>query len=207
MIVTKYPQSCLVIEESGRRLVIDPGSFVADKYSPEDLGPIDLVLITHEHSDHLDLAYLDQILSKNPKAEVWGNQSVADLISKYINKVVVDGEINQFYKINIKSVDIPHVLMPNGQPGPHNTGYIISDILFHPGDGLETIETVDVVAAPLAGPDISPKDVVEFIKKTNAKKVIPIHYDYWPAKPDMFTNLFSSDVQYLVLENGQSLEL
>ena len=54
MRVTKYPQSCLVVETDGVRLLIDPGVFVTASYEPDDLGEIDAVLYTHRHADHVD---------------------------------------------------------------------------------------------------------------------------------------------------------
>lgn len=207
MKITKYPQSCLVVEDKGVRLVIDPGSFVADKYEARELGNINLILITHEHKDHLDISYLNDIIELNPGVEIWANQSVANLIPTYITKVVTDANEYNFRSMIIRSVYIKHVLMPNGDPGPENTGYIINDIFFHPGDGIDTNESADIVAAPLAGPDISPKDVIEFIKCTQAKTVVPIHYDYWPAKPRMFEHLIANNIKYIILNNGQSVNL
>jgi L-ascorbate metabolism protein UlaG (beta-lactamase superfamily) len=54
MKITKYPQSCLLLEKNGQRIVIDPGKFFAEKYSFAELGEISAVLYTHRHGDHLD---------------------------------------------------------------------------------------------------------------------------------------------------------
>ncbi len=74
MKVTKYPQSCLVIEKDGKRAVIDPGSLVLPKYKASDILPIDLILITHEHQDHADPALIDQLLAAK-KVPVVANAS------------------------------------------------------------------------------------------------------------------------------------
>ena len=52
MNITKYPQSCIVIENGSERLIIDPGSLVNPKFTTESLLPVDAILITHEHQDH-----------------------------------------------------------------------------------------------------------------------------------------------------------
>ena len=48
MELIKYGHACVVLEQDGRRLVIDPGML-----TPEDaLAGADGVLVTHEHADH-----------------------------------------------------------------------------------------------------------------------------------------------------------
>lgn len=44
MRLTRYPQSCLLIEEpDGGRVLVDPGRFVAEAYDLDDLGEVDAV--------------------------------------------------------------------------------------------------------------------------------------------------------------------
>ena len=54
MKIYKYLHSCLVLEENGKRLLIDPGafSFLEGLLKPEDIGPVDAILLTHQHLDH-----------------------------------------------------------------------------------------------------------------------------------------------------------
>src|SRR3989344_8469945 len=65
----KFLHSCILIESGAERLLIDPGefSFVEGLLSPEDLPPIDIVLLTHEHGDHYNPDILRTIsLRKKP---------------------------------------------------------------------------------------------------------------------------------------------
>ena len=59
MKIKKLGHCCLVIETNGKRIMTDPGSFT-DKQTEEQ--NIDLILITHEHSDHFHIESLKKVL-------------------------------------------------------------------------------------------------------------------------------------------------
>ncbi|HUC88076.1 MAG TPA: MBL fold metallo-hydrolase [Candidatus Binatia bacterium] len=210
MKVTKYPQSCLLIEKDGKCLLIDPGSLVTPAYQASDLLPIDGILITHEHSDHIDPTLIRSLL-ESKKVPIIGNASTAKAFDGLITKVIEDGEEFDLAGFHLKARDLPHCAMVTGDPGPQNTGYVIDGTFFDPGDGI-SIETVkvDSAAVPIAGPDISPRDIYSFINQIGCKTVIPIHYDYFPADPKFYANLLknmNSPVKVLVLNNGESTDL
>jgi len=208
MKVTKYPQSCLIIENDGKRALIDPGAFVTAKYSVSDLLPLDLVLITHEHEDHIDPALLNQILA-DTKIPVVANASTAKLLGDKVTNIIEDKQSVEIAGFKITARELPHCLMVNGSEGPQNTGYVINDYFFHPGDGIKIADfQIDKTAVPIAGPDISPKDVFDFIKDVGANTVIPIHYDFFKENPEMLKNeYFFPGVNAVILENGETAEI
>src|SRR3989344_9659424 len=78
MKITKYGHCCLLIEVNEKKLLIDPGSY---SEIPK-LEGIDLVLITHEHQDHLHVQSLQKIIADNPDARVITNGSVGKILEK-----------------------------------------------------------------------------------------------------------------------------
>ena len=55
MKITKYPQSCLMVETNNKKILIDAGGL---KYQDKFLDywkNVDLVLITHKHGDHIKI--------------------------------------------------------------------------------------------------------------------------------------------------------
>ena len=73
MKITKFPQSCLLIETKGKKILVDPGNL---KYKEEyfDIwNNVDIILITHKHPDHCNTEILENSFNKlnspvlNPK--------------------------------------------------------------------------------------------------------------------------------------------
>jgi L-ascorbate metabolism protein UlaG (beta-lactamase superfamily) len=207
MKVTKYPQSCLLLEKNERRIVIDPGSFFAAAFSPDVLGDVSAVLYTHQHADHYDEALAKQFIDMG--VAVYGNDAVAALVGERA-KIVTSGQSFNVGGFEIMPHDLPHCEMVDGSAGPPNTGYIIDGNFFHAGDGIET-EGVHVanMAVAITGPSISFRDAALFAQSVGARKVIPMHYDnvsLFIANPHGFERAFAG-AEVIVLENGQSVEL
>lgn len=210
MKVTKYPQSCLIIEKNGKRLCIDPGELVSAKYDAQDLLPVDAILITHEHEDHVDQALLHELVGSD-EVPVYANQSTKNLLGDAVTQVVMDGEEFEAAGLKIVARELPHCLMVDGSAGPQNTGYVIDGVFFHAGDGI-ALDGLHVASAaiPIAGPDISARDVFAFIKQLRCQTVVPIHYDYFQENPRILASMapgVTPGVKFVLLDHGQSAEL
>ncbi|HEX4662418.1 MAG TPA: MBL fold metallo-hydrolase [Candidatus Saccharimonadales bacterium] len=208
-LVTKYPQSCLLLEKGGKRLLIDPGSFVTQKYQTTDLLPVDGILITHEHVDHADPALLAELTAKS--IPVIANQSTKNLLGDIITQVIIDQEEVELVGFRVIARELPHSLMLDGSPGPQNTGYVIDGVFFHPGDGKEIKKLiVSSAAIPIAGPDMSFRDSVDFALQLGCKRIIPVHNDVAGLNPETFKTFVSRSnlpFEIIPLQNGESTEL
>jgi len=205
MRVTKYPQSCLVVEVDGTRLVIDPGTLVTARHDIDELGPLDAVLYTHRHHDHLDVEVVDRLLERD--TTLFGNADVVELVGAARCTLVEDGRPFAVGGVEIVPHDLPHVVMVDGAPGPPNTGFVVADTLFHPGDGIELSGlTVQAAAIPIAGPSISFRDAYRFVRQLGAGHVVPIHYDVFLADPGHFSRVCDL-AEVHVLADTESIEL
>jgi L-ascorbate metabolism protein UlaG (beta-lactamase superfamily) len=205
MKVTRYFQSCLLVEDNGVRVLIDPSG--QEKERLGDFGKLDAVFYTHEHSDHFD-ADMARDFVEQGMAPVYANVSTAKLIEAS-KTVIGDGQEYDVKGLKIKAVELPHCLMVDGSKSVQNTGYLINSRLFHPGDGKELAGLkVDTLAVPINGPDISLKDAYAFCMQVAAKQVIPIHYDYLGGNPDFLgSSLNKKGVKVHAMTIGDSLEL
>ncbi len=208
MKITRYFQSCLLIENNGRRILIDPSK--DDEQTVYRLGELDAVFYTHEHTDHFD-AQMAQIFVEQGIAPVYANDSTAKHIQAS-KSVVENGKSYEVGGFKIKAIELPHCLLPDGSQGPQNTGYLVNDRFFHPGDGKELKDlSVDTLALPITGPDVSMKDCFFFAKQVSAKYVIPIHYDKLGANPEIYKSFASRftifNFKFHNLSHGQSVEV
>ena len=79
MKITKYGHCCFLVEERGLRILFDPGIYSSGQEAVRDL---DILLITHSHTDHFDVQYFQRIVANNPKATVITNSEVGKELEK-----------------------------------------------------------------------------------------------------------------------------
>src|ERR1700690_2016484 len=96
MKITKIGHCCLLIEEGGKRILTDPGSYSTGQ---DELKDIDLVIISHEHQDHLHVDSVKKIFANNPQAKIISNSAVAKILSaENIACEVVEGTSKTDFK-------------------------------------------------------------------------------------------------------------
>jgi L-ascorbate metabolism protein UlaG (beta-lactamase superfamily) len=184
MKVTRYFQSCLLVEDGDVRVILDPSANDADNF--DNFGKLDAVIYTHEHSDHFDPELTAKFADAGVK--VYANASTAKQMKSPPSKVVTDGLKWDINGMSVEAKELPHCLMVDGSTSVQNTGYLLAGKFFHPGDGVELEGfSAEVAAVPITGPDISLKDSFVFSRNLSAKLVIPIHYDFIGTKPEVFS--------------------
>ncbi|CAN5917458.1 MBL fold metallo-hydrolase [soil metagenome] len=206
MRVTKYAQSCMVVEHpDGGRLLIDPGNVAMDAVGFDDLGAIDAVLFTHRHADHFDPRAVAAILET--AAPIYANADVCAQIDGGAATPIADGQTFTAAGIEIVAHDMPHVEMVDGSAGPPNTGFVLDGRLLHPGDAVDVGSVrVSAVAVPIAGPSISFRRAYQMIEAVRADIAVPIHYDLFLADPQQFAR-FCDIAQVVVLADGETTEV
>lgn len=205
MRVTKYPQSCVVVEhEDGGRLLLDPGNVAMDAHGFDDFGAVDAVLFTHMHPDHFDPRAVEASLERD--LPIHANADVCGRIDGPTT-TVADGEAFTAAGVPIVARYMPHVEMVDGSAGPPNTGYVIDGRLLHPGDSLRVAGvTVDTLAVPIAGPSVSFRGAYVAVESTGASTAVPIHYDTFLADPQQFAR-FCDLASVVVLGDGESADV
>lgn len=175
MKITKLGHCCLVIEINGLTILTDPGMWTTEQ---NQVKGVDVVLITHEHADHLHLESLKIVLANNPQAAVYTNTSVGKILAEAgISHQVIDkGATTTIKDVLLESFECPHEPVYLTVPMPQNTGYRIDGKLFYPGDSFTNPHVpVEFLALPVAGPWLRLEQAVDFAKLLKPKKCFPIH--------------------------------
>ncbi len=188
MKITKFGHACLLIEEGEARILIDPGAFSKDVVA-ENLNAI---LITHNHQDHLDIDLLKSILSKNAAVQVITVAEVGASLEEagVAFATIEDGEELMVAGVSVRSFGKHHSYIYGETPKCQNTGFMIANRLYHPGDSLHQPEVpVEILALPVAGPWMRISEAIDYAKAVKPKAVIPIHD--WFIRPEV-TAMFRS---------------
>lgn len=181
MTIKKFLHSCVVMEEQGKRLLFDPGLFVfiENTLQPEDIGGVDVVVITHLHPDHYYPEALQKLFSVKPFTVVASEEIVRALAAdapEIPTQSIAPGEEKNVAGFTIKAFDVPHERIPIACP--HNMGYMVNHLVYHPGDSYvvpDGLGQVHTLLLPNGGPWATTQQTVDFARAVQPFQVIPIH--------------------------------
>ncbi len=175
MEVTKLGHCCLLIKVDGLTILTDPGTFSTAQDSVTDL---DLILITHEHADHLHVDSLKRVLANNGGAKVMTNSAVGKILAtEGIAHAVLEGSAStEVGGVAIAACDGKHEEIFEEYGQVQNTGFFIADKLFYPGDSFTVPgKPVDILALPVAGPWARMPDVIRYALHVKPRAAFPVH--------------------------------
>lgn len=178
MLIRKYLHSCLLIEDKGKKLLIDPGtfSFAEGKIKPSDIGPVDAIVITHNHHDHYSLEAVRVIARMRSPVILAGEEIGGLLEGESLNyQPISGGEVIKVAGFTIRSFEASHGPLPAVLP--NNLGFLVNETILHPGDSYNVHDAgrLEVLALPVAGPWARLVDSLEFAQRLKPKTIIPIH--------------------------------
>ena len=175
MRLTKFGHSCLLVEEGGARVLLDPGSF---SEGFETLEGLTAVCLTHQHVDHVDPERVRPLLDRNPGVRVVSDEGSAEALGEAGAdvEVVHDGDELALGGLALRVVGRDHAAVHPEVPVVPNVGYLVGGRLFHPGDSLTVPgEPVEVLAVPAGAPWLKLADAVDYLRKVGPRVAVPVH--------------------------------
>ena len=179
MRITHLGHSCLLVEAGGQRILLDPGAF-----SPAVAGVtgLDVILVTHQHADHLDLQQLPALLEINPQARLYAEPQAAAVMEEAGIAVehMAAGNVLTFGPVQVTSVGEMHALINEALPRIGNLGVVLraegEPSLFHPGDAYDGEPgQIDILALPLNAPWTASRDTIAFAQRISPRVCVPVH--------------------------------
>jgi L-ascorbate metabolism protein UlaG (beta-lactamase superfamily) len=174
MRVTKHHHAALSVHESGKSLVIDPGSFTDPLV---DLGDVVAIVLTHEHPDHWTPDHLDRLLRNSPDMPIFGPEGVAKAAAGYDITVVHPGDTVTVAPFTLRFFGGTHAVIHETIPVIDNVGVLVNDELYYPGDSFAVPKGVDVklLAAPIGAPWLKVGEAMDFVLAVAPRRAFGTH--------------------------------
>lgn len=208
MKITKLGHCCLVIEEGGINIMTDPGAWTTAQTEQKN---INIILITHEHQDHLHIDSLKTVLKNNPQAQVITNSGVGKILEKekIAYTLLEDGNSKIFDNILIEGFGKIHAHIYKTIPQVINTGYYISNRFFYPGDSFYIPpKPVEILALPVAGTWMKISEAIDYALALKPKHAFPVHDGmlkfFGPSHLLPQKILASQGINFIIPEEGKN---
>jgi L-ascorbate metabolism protein UlaG (beta-lactamase superfamily) len=192
--LTWLGHATVLLEIGGARLLTDPvlrprvAHLLREAPLPGDLGPLDAILVSHGHHDHLDLPTLRRL---DPSAPVLAPPDAASTLGRTGHPVrsLVPGDELEVAGVNVRAVPAAHDgrRVPLGR-APSAVGFVAGGVYFA-GDTepfpemAELAGTLDAALLPVSGwgPKVGPghmdpRAAAEALALLRPGLAIPIHW-------------------------------
>jgi len=181
--ITFIGHATLMMSFGGKNIYVDPTTQIADYLN---LPKADLILITHEHSDHFDLKAIDQM--KTVKTEIVATETVAAKLKGIA--IMKNGEVKTIRGLEIKAVpayNLVHMRSPGSpfHPKGIGNGYVVTfgdKLIYIAGDTenipeMSSLKNIDIAFLPMNLPyTMTPEMVAAAARSFQPKVIYPYHY-------------------------------
>ncbi|HSE09510.1 MAG TPA: MBL fold metallo-hydrolase [Nocardioidaceae bacterium] len=175
MRITKFGHACVRVDTGTTTVVVDPGGW-SERQAVDGAS---VVLVTHEHPDHLDP---DNLRAADAPIYTIGavarqiTEQAPDLVERVT--VVKPGDTLEV-GVPVTVVGEKHAVIHPELQHFDNSGYLLEvegKRLFHPGDAFtERPDGVDLLFLPLHAPWNKVSEVIEYARTVGAPLSVAIH--------------------------------
>jgi L-ascorbate metabolism protein UlaG (beta-lactamase superfamily) len=195
----RYVQSAFRVQSGEIIVYVDP-------HRLEGGPPADLILVTHEHFDHMDPNAINAVATD--ETVIVANAPCAKQLEGKVKGRIVS--VQEGDTVSEKGVDVRAVAGYNGHhPRGFNVGYVFrvgDQTVFHGGDTdrvpeMSSLGDIDVALLPIGGTyTMAEEEAAEAVRMIRPKTAIPMHYGYATGgDPQRFASLVGADATVVVL--------
>jgi L-ascorbate metabolism protein UlaG (beta-lactamase superfamily) len=209
MLLRKLGHNCLLAEEAGTRILIDPGCFARGLAELRDLTA---VLITHIHEDHLDFGALQSVLAANPAARVISDEaSAAALADRGVRAEAVREGDRLDLGVPVSVHGREHAIIHPDLENVPNVGYLVADRLFCAGDAFTVpAAPVEILAVPVGAAWMKAAEAIDWLRVIRPRIAVPVHdhgnvFAEWIC--GLFAELSPAETTVLALDGSAPTEM
>ena len=208
-----------LIETKNKRILVDPGLYqFEDSLLETDWNNIDILLVTHKDPDHFHFPAIQKILGGN-KTKFYTSLDVSRKCVGITPEIVKENDLINIFNIKIEVTKAIHGFIPflKGTEPIDNFGFIIDDgdkRVYLCGDTLcfDNNYECDILLVPVSnhGLVMGPFEASVFAKETEAKLIIPYHYESqkFPGNLEEVKIQFEKqNLKYKILEYKETIEV
>lgn len=181
MKISKYIHSCILLEENGKKLLFDPGefAFIEGKVAPAGLQNISIIVITHNHPDHVDPKAMQIIMEYNPAAVILGNKEVAEKLGELgLTVEILEAGRREKDGFIIDAIKTKHEDILSDSL-PENVAYRINEKLINPADSfsdaLQAWQGCESLLLPVLAPWLKETEAYQFALRLKPEIIVPVH--------------------------------
>lgn len=156
------------------RVLLDPGNLTAPL---EGVGPVDAVLVTHAHPDHLDADQVRRVDASGSVA-VYGPAAVVEQLATagIGSGAAVDAGRLQVGTVTVDVIPAPHEVIHPELPLPENVAFHIGGRVLAPGDAfLVPSFDVDTLLLPAGAPWLKLSETIEYLRAVAPRRAVLVH--------------------------------
>ncbi len=205
--------------EGSQTIYIDPflTGNPAAAIKAEEATTADLVLVTHDHGDHIGDA---AVICKQTGATL---VSVHEIAVQQASTTGINGEgMNVGGTMTFGDVKVHMVEAQHSSESGHQTGFVVEmdgKTVYHAGDTgvfgdmklIGEFFDIDVALLPIGDRyTMGPPSAAKAVELLGVKKVVPMHYNTFPIieqDPEEFKRLVGDQAEVIILTSGEAAEI
>lgn len=216
MKITKLVHSCMIVENNGRKILVDPGaySWQDENVRNTDLSGTNSVVVTHNHPDHLDGEFAKAIFRASPDAKWFGTEQVADELQNISIACETSSNVEHIRYVVSEHADAS----PYNAEKPQHTSFVLFNDVLVSGDcqNLKSSHGARILAGAVnGGPWGAAVGFAKMIETMTDRPefVVPLHDWHWngEARQTIYKKLNEVmkqfDVEFILLENCKAVDI
>jgi L-ascorbate metabolism protein UlaG (beta-lactamase superfamily) len=172
----KHEHACVVAKKDGTSIVIDPGTF-----SPAAgviIAGADVILVTHEHADHVNEAAINAALADRADLIVYAPEAVRGLFAAHPGQftAVAAGDELKLGTFSVTVHGSDHAIIHPSIPTCANVGFLLDGAVYHPGDAYYVPPaSVTTLLLPTSGPWMKFGEAIDYVRAVQPRLAVQIH--------------------------------